>query len=104
MQWQTRHMVLAGVLACAAGVIGGYLLARYAGTAQAVAPVPSGNAAGKPTAAYWHVWTDENGVSHQTRCELSAFEQQSMGGAAPQWNDRLGTSAATVIVAVQPVG
>jgi hypothetical protein len=54
--------------------------------------------------SYWHVWTDEKGVSHQTRCELSAFEQQSMGGAAPQWNDKLITSEATVIVAVQPVG
>jgi hypothetical protein len=104
MQWHTRHVVLAGALACAAGVIGGYLLARYAGTTQAVVPVPAGNAAWKPTAAYWHVWTDENGASHQTRCVLSAFEQQSMGGAAPQWNDRVSTSGATVLVAVQPVG
>jgi hypothetical protein len=37
----------------------------------------------KPAASYWHVWTDEKGVSYQTRSELSAFEQQSMGGAAP---------------------
>ena len=26
-----------------------------------------------PTVSYWHVWTDENGVSHQNRCELSAL-------------------------------
>lgn len=57
-----------------------------------------------PSVAYWHVWTDKQGVSHQTRCRLSAFEQQSMGGAAPQWNDKLVTSEATVIVAVQPEG
>ena len=57
----------------------------------------------QPTVLYWHVWTDQKGVSHQTRCELSAFEQQSMGGAAPQWNDKLITSEATLIVAVQPV-
>ncbi len=37
----------------------------------------------KPAASCWHVWTDEKGVSHQTRSELSAFEQQSMGVAAP---------------------
>ena len=36
----------------------------------------------KPDVSYWHVWTDEKGVSHQTRSELSAFEQQSMGVAA----------------------
>ena len=58
----------------------------------------------KPEVAYWHVWTDAQGVSHQTRCTLTAFAQQSMGGAAPQWNDRLPGAGAGVIVAVQPVG
>ena len=58
----------------------------------------------KPTAYYWHAWTDENGVSRQTRCELRAFEKQSMGGAAPQWNNRLSASRAIVITAVQPIG
>jgi hypothetical protein len=37
-----------------------------------------------PTVSYWHVWTDANGVSHQKRCELSAFRLQSIShGAAP---------------------
>jgi len=58
----------------------------------------------RPTVTYWHVWTDGNGVSHQTRCKLAAFEQQSMGGAVPQWNDRLSASGAVVITAVQPIG
>jgi putative RNA 2'-phosphotransferase len=58
---------------------------------------------GRPKVSNWHVWTSEDGVSHQTRCVLTAFEQQSMGGAAPQWNDRLAASGAVVIVAVQPV-
>ena len=46
---------------------------------------PGGTARGsaKLVASCWHVWTDEKGVSHQTRSELSDFEQQSMGGAAP---------------------
>jgi hypothetical protein len=48
-------------------------------------PFPGGTArvSAKPTASYWHVRTDEKGVNHQTRSKLRAFEQQSMGGAAP---------------------
>ncbi|MGB3292046.1 MAG: hypothetical protein WBB01_03520 [Phormidesmis sp.] len=59
----------------------------------------------KPALGYWHVWTDDEGVSHQTRCELTAFEQESMGGdAAPQWNNRLMKGAAEVVFSVLPVG
>jgi hypothetical protein len=58
----------------------------------------------KPKVKYWHVWTDENGISHQTQCELSNFEKESMGGdAAPQWNDHLLSSDAEVLFTVQPV-
>ena len=58
-----------------------------------------------PKLPYWHVWTDDDGMTHQTRCELSTFRMQSMGGrAAPQWNDFLVTSGATVLIASLPVG
>lgn len=58
-----------------------------------------------PRLSYWHVWTDDDGMTHQTCCELTAFQLQSMGGrAAPQWNDQLVTSDATVLVATMPVG
>lgn len=58
-----------------------------------------------PKIAYWHVWTDDSGVTHQTRCELTAFEMQSMGGkAAPQWNDHLLTANASILICVLPVG
>lgn len=58
-----------------------------------------------PALAYWHVWTDDDGVSHQTRCELTNFEQESMGGDAdPQWNNRLLSTAANIIFAELPVG
>ena len=41
-----------------------------------------------PKVAYWHVWTDNQGVSHQTRGELSAFELKSIEPpSAPQWQD-----------------
>ncbi|PZO59980.1 MAG: cupin [Phormidesmis priestleyi] len=59
----------------------------------------------KPTVSYWHVWTDEEGISHQTQCELSDFKQESMGGGAdPQWNNRLFNGDTEVLFTVQPVG
>ena len=57
-----------------------------------------------PRTGYWHLWTDAQGVSHQSHCELSHFEQQSMSGAAPQWNDAQERGDATVVFAVLPVG
>ena len=57
-----------------------------------------------PTLLYWHVWADD-GATHQTRCTLSAFHLQSMGGrAAPQWNDALVTGDATVLIGCLPAG
>ncbi len=56
----------------------------------------------KPRTGYWHLWADTQGVSRQSRCELTQFEQQSMSGAAPQWNDVQARGDATVIFAVLP--
>lgn len=57
-----------------------------------------------PRVPYWHVWTDDDGVSHQRRCELDQFELKGVGAAAPQWNGRQPTGEATVVFTVQPVG
>jgi len=57
-----------------------------------------------PTTVYWHLWTDDDGVSHQSRCTLTAFEQARVGDAAPQWNDAQARGEATVVFTVQPVG
>lgn len=57
-----------------------------------------------PRVGYWHLWTDDQGVSHQVRCELDRFELKGVGNAAPQWNDKQDRSEATVVVTVQPVG
>ena len=57
-----------------------------------------------PTVWYWHAYVDHQGMSRQMRCPLQAFRRQSMGGAAPQWNDILGASPAHILVSVQPVG
>ncbi len=59
----------------------------------------------KPTVAYWHLWTDEQGVSHQRRCALTEFEMNSIGGgAAPQWQGRKTQGEMTVEFTVLPVG
>ncbi|MGA9851896.1 MAG: cupin domain-containing protein [Gammaproteobacteria bacterium] len=58
----------------------------------------------KPELQYWHLWADDTGTSHQTHCTLTAFEQQSMGGAAPQWNDRQDQPPTGVLFSVLPVG
>jgi hypothetical protein len=59
----------------------------------------------KPAIAYWHLWTDPEGVSRQTRCAMTAFELKSMNPPArPQWQGRAMRAAATVLVTVQPVG
>ena len=58
----------------------------------------------KPAVPYWHIWTDEQGVSHQQRCELTNFELKGVGPADPQWNDKQARGEATVVFTVQPVG
>ena len=59
----------------------------------------------KPTVPYWHLWTDEAGVSHQTRCFFSEFELASMQASIePQWQGSKTKDGATVFVTVQPVG
>ena len=57
-----------------------------------------------PQVPYWHLWTDEHGVSHQQRCALDRFEWKGVGDADPQWNGRQPTNKATVVFTVQPVG
>ncbi len=58
----------------------------------------------KPAVTYLHLWTDEHGVSHHARCELTQWELKGVGGAAPQWNDTQQRSEATTVFTVQPVG
>lgn len=62
---------------------------------------PSGS---RPEIPYWHLWTDQDGVSHQRRCTLTEFVLKGVGGAAPQWNAPQQRSDATVVYTVQPVG
>lgn len=58
----------------------------------------------KPSTPYWHLYVDEDGVSHQRECQLTDYELQRVGPADPQWNDKLGTHSSTVVFSVLPVG
>lgn len=59
----------------------------------------------KPELFYWHVWTDDEGVSHQTRVQLTSFQKESMGGNAdPQWNKHILQSDSKILFAEMPVG
>lgn len=58
----------------------------------------------KPRLEYWHLWTDDHGVSHQHSCALERFELGGVGDADPQWNDKQARSDATVVFTVLPVG
>src|SRR5277367_3708798 len=84
--------------------------AVIAATAWQVKPAagqerPSDRKDAAPTVPFWHVWTDEKGVSHQKRGEMSAFKFQSISpGAAPSWIDRQSPPGANVVILVLPVG
>jgi hypothetical protein len=108
MQRQTKRLfVVATALVLAAVLITG--AASYARPRPETQQISASSvpAAGKekPTLSYWHVWTDEKGVSHQKRCELTAFQLQSISpGAAPSWLDKQSAPGTTVVMVVQPVG
>jgi len=108
MQRQTKQRFTAGaaVVLAAIVIVGAacYALPRLRAKEGSASTAPA-SAQDKPTLSYWHVWTDEKGISHQKRCELSAFELQSISpGASPSWLDRQSTPGAAVVMVVQPVG
>lgn len=58
-----------------------------------------------PSVAYWHLYTDADGISRQARCRMTAFELSSIAPpASPQWQGRKTHDGATVMFTVLPVG
>lgn len=63
------------------------------------------NSGQKPKILYWHLWTDEHGVSHQKQCHMTEFEFKSIGnGVEPQWQSGKITDEMAITISVQPVG
>lgn len=59
----------------------------------------------RPRVSYWHLWTDPDGLSRQTRCAMTNFDLQGIKpGVTPQWQGKKLQDAATVFVTVLPVG
>jgi hypothetical protein len=100
------RVVAGAALGLAAVVFAGAAFGRHLRSATSETSTPTAAAEQKPpTLSYWHVWTDEKGVSHQNLCALSAFKLQSISeGAAPSWIDKQKTPGTTVLMVVQPVG
>ena len=58
-----------------------------------------------PTVPYWHLYTDDDGISRQVACRMTEFQLKSMQPpAAPQWQGTKHHDGMTVMVTVQPVG
>ncbi len=64
----------------------------------------SSDAGPKPAVPYWHLYVDEQGMSHQRQCHLTDYELSAVGPADPQWNDKQDKQPSTVVFTVQPVG
>ncbi len=59
----------------------------------------------KPHVAYWHLWTDEQGISRQTQCVMTDFALASIRPpASPQWQGHKLSAKTTVMMTVLPVG
>lgn len=58
----------------------------------------------KPSLKYWHVWTDENGVSRQTLAEINNFEKEGMGDIEKQWNAHILDDDSHIMFSELPVG
>lgn len=66
---------------------------------------PSHDQPTAPTIDYWYVWTDEDGVSHQSRRQTHAFKLKSIAPpASPQWLGQLKQEGATLSFTVLPIG
>lgn len=58
-----------------------------------------------PSLSYWHVWTDAEGISHQSPGVIDGFFLQSVSaGAAPEWLSPRRDGAMSVLFTVLPVG
>ncbi|MEH2055168.1 MAG: hypothetical protein V7K97_03095 [Nostoc sp.] len=47
-------------------------LSIHFGSKRAI--IMQNNSSPKPTIEYWHVWTDNDGISHQSRCQIEDFQ------------------------------
>ncbi len=72
---------------------------------QAPQASPTHDQPSPPILDYWYVWTDREGVSHQSRRQIQDFKLNSIAPpASPQWMGQIKQEGASVIFTVLPVG
>lgn len=58
-----------------------------------------------PIIDYWYVWTDQFGISHQSRRQIQQFKLNSISPpASPQWLGQVKQQGATISFTVLPIG
>ncbi|MTH99561.1 cupin domain-containing protein [Roseibium sp. RKSG952] len=58
-----------------------------------------------PQANYWHLWTDDQGISHQTQCEFKGFVTEVFAPPSPPTHiDRLKVTPTSMVVGVLEPG
>lgn len=63
------------------------------------------DATDEPEALYWHLWTDTEGVTHQTACRFKNFELKSFAPPAKDlWTKRLAATPEDITVLVLQPG
>ena len=57
-----------------------------------------------PTATYWHLWADSDGVTHQSQCRFGAFDLKTFAPPSPDlWVKRLQASPEDItLLVLQP--
>lgn len=59
----------------------------------------------QPSIPYWHVWTDSQGMSHQSQGLVQGLEMNVIStGASPQWIGERTSGAMTQLFTVLPPG
>jgi hypothetical protein len=57
-----------------------------------------------PKIPYWYLWTDADGISHQTQCVMDRFVFKSIPPADPQWQGEMTRGTMTMMLMVLPIG
>lgn len=58
-----------------------------------------------PSADYWHLWADSEGVTHQSRCYFEAFNLKTFAPPSPElWVSHLATTPGDIVLLVLQAG
>lgn len=74
-------------------------------TDKTEARIEQDNGDAAPTVAYWHLWADAQGVTHQSRRAFKSFSLKSFAPPAQgTWVERLSATPSDITLLVLPTG